>query len=333
MKIVVLQSEALGGYLPYEEMIKEWQRQFEKMNGIDAVVYYKDFAPDNIGALIGDADAVLGLFIRDNTLDKDFFDKHPKLKYISTFSHGFGAFDAALTRERSVTITNTLYGDVTIAQYAMALLLDICHNIALHDDYYKNKIWDTPEKTNGPRIFSRQIELYGKTFGILGLGHIGLWTAKMARGFGMKVIAHSRTKKVGPQYDFIEQVPLDELLKRSDVISIHVPLTPESENLINKKTIAKMKDGVILINTARGALINETDLAEALNSGKVYAAGLDVLAGEPLQKKCPLMCCRNTKITQHIAWMPNEARIRTIQIAAENFKNWLCGHPTSVINA
>lgn len=332
MKVVVLQPEAIGGEPKYEVLMREWKHQLDMIDGIDEVVYHKGYTPENIEAFIGDSDAALGVLIADNMLNEAFLDNHPNLKYIATFAHGFGAFDYELLKSRGVTVTNTIYGGVTIAQYAMALLLDICHNISLHDDFYKNKLWQTDGPKTAYQVLSRQIELYEKTFGVLGLGNIGLWAAKMAHGFGMTVIAHSRRKKEGPEYDFIEQVSFDELLSRSDVISIHLPLSDESKNMINKNSIAKMKDGVIIINTARGEIINENDLIDALNSRKVYAAGLDVVAGEPLKEKSALMNCDHTKITPHIAWAPGETRIRTIKIATENLKNWLEGHPTSVIN-
>ena len=147
----------------------------------------------------------------------------------------------------------------------------------------------------------------------------------------MKVLGYSRHKKEGDKYNFIEQVDLDEVLKRSDVISIHCPLTESTRNLLNKEAFKKMKDGVIIINTARGAIIDEVALKEALDSGKVYAAGLDVVAGEPLSEPCDLMKCENTRITEHIAWLPVESRIRSIKIGCENFFNWKNGHPTSVV--
>ena len=221
---------------------------------------------------------------------------------------------------------------MTIAQYAMAMLLDLCNNVAIHDDFYKHKIWSTPGAAkNGVKILTRQFELYGKTIGIIGLGSIGYRMALMAQGFGMKVIAYSRHKKCGDKYAFIEQVTLDELLNRSDVISIHCPLTEESRNMIDADAIAGMKNGVILINTARGEIIDENALKDALDSKKISAAGLDVVCGEPLDGPIPLMQCDNTRITQHIAFATPEAKIRAIEIAADNLINWYKGTPTSVI--
>ena len=168
--------------------------------------------------------------------------------------------------------------------------------------------------------------------GIIGLGAIGLWTARMAKGFGMKVIANSRHKKTGPQYDGIEQVSMEEIFERSDAISIHCPHTKETENLLNREAFAKMKDGVIIINTARGIIIDEEALLEALESRKVYMAGLDVVANEPPQYQIPLMQSPYTFITSHIAWQPKAARLRAVDLAVKNFRSYLEGMPTSVIN-
>ena len=154
----------------------------------------------------------------------------------------------------------------------------------------------------------------------------------MAKGFGRKVIANSRHKKTGPQYDGIEQVSMEEIFERSDVISIHCPHTKETENLLNREAFAKMKDGVIIINTARGIIIDEEALLEALESRKVYMAGLDVVANEPPQYQIPLMQSPYTFITSHIAWQPKAARLRAVDLAVKNFRSYLEGMPTSVIN-
>ena len=151
-------------------------------------------------------------------------------------------------------------------------------------------------------------------------------------GFDMKVIANSRHKKTGPQYDSIEQVSMEEIFERSDVISIHCPHTKETENLLNREAFAKMKDGVIIINTARGIIIDEEALLEALESRKVYMAGLDVVANEPPQYQIPLMQSPYTFITSHIAWQPKAARLRAVDLAVKNFRSYLEGMPTSVIN-
>ena len=173
----------------------------------------------------------------------------------------------------------------------------------------------------------------GKTLGLVGLGRIGTEVARKCRlAFGMKVIANSRHKKTGPQYDGIEQVSMEEIFERSDAISIHCPHTKETENLLNREAFAKMKDGVIIINTARGIIIDEEALLEALESRKVYMAGLDVVANEPPQYQIPLMQSPYTFITSHIAWQPKAARLRAVDLAVKNFRSYLEGMPTSVIN-
>lgn len=332
MKVVICQGEAIGGRPTREELIRYWKKQLKEIPEVDEVIFHNGFNNRKKDEIAGDADALLGVWIQDCCNDT-FLSNHPKLKYLASFAHGYGEFDREAARKHQITMTNTIYGDVTIAQFAMALLLDICHNVRLQDEYYK-KCMDHYQPFGigcGLRVQSRQIELYEKTMGIIGLGSIGLWTARMAAGFGMKVISYSRHKKADSEYDFIEQVELEELLMRSDVISIHCPLTDESYQMIDRAAIEKMKNGVILINTARGAIIDEEALIEALGNGKIYAAGLDVVDHEPLKERCALMNCSNAVITPHIAWAPEEARYRTVRVATENLKNWIHGMPTSVI--
>lgn len=332
MKVVICQGEAIGGRPTREELLDYWKEQLRTIPEIDEVVFHNGFNVQKRDEIAEGANALLGVWTQD-CCDESFLSNHPELKYIASFAHGYGEIDRETVRRHQVTMTNTIYGDVTIAQFAMALLLDICHNVRLQDEYYK-KCMDRNQIIgigNGLRVQSRQIELYEKTMGIIGLGSIGLWTARMAAGFGMKVIAYSRHEKKGPEYGFIEQVSLEELLRRSDVISVHCPLSEESYHMIDRTSIEKMKDGVILINTARGAIIKEPDLIDALHSGKIYAAGLDVVDHEPLKERCALMDCDNAVITPHIAWAPEEARYRTVRVAVENLKNWIHGMPTSVI--
>lgn len=332
MKVVICQGEYAGGEPSREEMLACWEKELAGITEISEIIYKEKFDPAHPDEMVEDADAILGVWLQKECFNEELFRRHPNLKYIATFAHGFGEIDREAVKRHGITMTNTIYGDVTIAQFAMALLLDICHSIRLQDAYYKRVLDNKTLGYPGTHACTRQIELYEKTFGIIGLGSIGLWAAKMAAGFGMKVIAYNRSIKVGREYDFIEQVSLEELYKRSDVISIHCPATTHTYHMINKDSITQMKDGVILINTARGSIICEEDLIKALNSGKVYAAGLDVVENEPLKERCALMSCENAVITAHIAWVPREARYRTVRIAADNFKNWLQGTPTSVIS-
>jgi len=332
-EVVVFQGDPGTIDLTYEEIEAEWNKMLQTVPQIGKfrIIHQekKRYTFEDYSSQIGNADAALGIWVHKGVINEKLFEAHPNLKYIATLGHGFEDFDVEMTRRRGVTITNTIYGDVTIAQYAMALLMNICHNVTVQSDYTKTGYWkekETNPQASYNQLFVPQIELYQKTMGIIGLGAIGLWTARMAKGFGMKVIANSRHKKTGPQYDGIEQVSMEEIFERSDVISIHCPHTKETENLLNREAFAKMKDGVIIINTARGIIIDEEALLEALESRKVYMAGLDVVANEPLMQS------PYTFITSHIAWQPKAARLRAVDLAVKNFRSYLEGMPTSVIN-
>jgi glycerate dehydrogenase len=334
MKVVVIQEAIIQPDLTAEELSEHW-RKLESISGIELEIKYPEGYPsaEELHEFIGDADAVFGIWINENVINERFLNQHPNLKYIATLGHGWQTFDAGMTRRRGITITNTIYGTQTIAEYAWALLMEVCHHTAAHSDEVKHTDWsDESLQRRFGYVRTPQIELYGKTCGIIGLGSIGFAFAKMAQGFGMNVAAYSRHKKEGSQYDFIHQVGFDTLLAESDVISIHAPLTSSTADMINKDSIAKMKNGVIIINTARGGLIVEQDLLDALNSGKIYGAGLDVLREEPPSGDNPLFHSDKTVITGHIAWLTRESRIRACELAIHNFKSYRDGHPVSVIN-
>lgn len=334
MKVVVIQETIIQPDLTSKELSSYWETLNDFPEVTELVIEHPTGYPDNeeLHKLIGDADAVLGVWISDSNINEEFLSHHKNLKYIATLGHGWGEFNVPMTRKKGIVITNTIYGSQTIAEYAFALLMEVCHHISLHSDKVKLADYTMKAPSDFGHVVTPQIELYQKTCGIIGLGSIGFAFAKMARGFGMHVISYSRHKKTGAEYDFIEQVSLDELLEKSDVISLHAPYTKETANLIDKEAINKMKDGVILINTARGGLIDEVALVEALHTGKIYGAGLDVLKEEPPTKDNPLFHCNNTSITAHIAWLTKESRIRACQMGIENFRNYLDGTPTSVIN-
>ena len=321
----------------FTELSARWDAGLEKLPEVAGwrIIRAKRLTPEKIWEEIGDCDAALGAWITPQLMTEQQIQAHPKLKYLSSLAHGFGEFDAAMTRRYGLTITNTVYGGQTIAEHAIALLFQICRNVAAHAEYTQYGYWE--DRKSDPaapyqKLLSRQIELYGKTFGVIGLGHIGLSAARMAAGLGMRVIAYNRSRKTGREYAGIEQVSLDELYARSDVISLHCPYSSENDKMINRDSIAKMKDGVILINTARGGLIDEDDLYRALMQRKIYMAGLDVLRKEPPEVKIPLMGCPYAVITSHIAWLPKESRLRSVDLAIENYAAWLHGHPQSVIN-
>lgn len=331
MKVLIIQGESMTPGLSTADLKARWA-QFEQYGIAYRIISLPHpITTASLDAALADEDALIGVYITSGLLQESLFQHHPKLKYIATTSHGFEDFDIALTHRYGVTITNTIYGDVTIAQYAMALLLGICHRVQTHhhylkDDYFAQK--DAPFT----KALTRQIELYDKTIGIIGLGAIGYQFAKMTQGFGAHVISYDQRPKQGAQYDFIKQVSLDELLSQSDIISLHCPLTAATTHLIDQHAIDKMKDGVILINTARGKLIDEAALLAGLNSQKIYAAGLDVLTDEAPQERSPLIDHPHCLVTGHIAWLSVEARLRSVDLAVSNYLHYLDGQPTSVIN-
>lgn len=337
MKVVVIPEPILQPDITKEEMDQHW-KVLEQLPEVDElVIQHFDGYPSNeqLHPVIADADAAIGVWVNGSNINRDFLSRHPNLKYVATLGHGFGEFDVEMTKERGMVITNTIYGAQTIAEYAWALLMEVCHHVDLHSKEVKKVDWahaTAEDYATYGQVVTPQIELYGKTCGIFGLGAIGFAFAKMAQGFGMRVISYSRHKKTDPKYDFIEQVDFDTLLQESDVISIHAPLTPSTKDTFDAAAFAKMKDGVILINTARGGLIVEEALLDALNSGKVYGAGLDVLRDEPPKGDNPLLHLNSTSVTAHIAWLTKASRLRAIDIAVENFKQYLNGTPVSVIN-
>lgn len=335
MKVIVMQYGKMIPQMTYEQMVEKWKelpRKIPEVTEYQVVCDDGSYQGEKLDRLVEDADALLGVVISDGLLTEEFWNKHPKLKYIGTLSHGYGRFDKELSRKYGVTITNTIYGNTTIAQYAMALLLDICHSIGVNDEYVKRGYWLEPDKPPFVKSNRKQIELYGKTMGVIGLGAIGRQVAQMAHGFGMHMIGYDKYYQPAGEYDYIESVSLEELLHRADVISLNCPLNEETEGLICKETIEQMKDGVILINTARGRLIKEEDLLEALNSRKVYMAGIDVLSEEPPKKPEGLVVSPYCRVTGHIAWMTEESVMRAVDIGIENYKSYLAGKPVSVIN-
>jgi glycerate dehydrogenase len=321
--------------ITWDEMANEWKK-IKEIDGVDyEIIDYTDFRTSGktlSERIPADADAIFGIWISAQYLFEDFFVTHPRLKYIGGLSHGYGDADFAMTRRHGVVITNTAYGDTTIAEYAFALLLALFHRVELHSDYVKNTKWWEPDPPRYMYAITPQIELAGKTFGVVGLGKIGLCAAKIARGFGMTALGNSRGKKTGPEYDGVEQVSLDEIYARSDIISVHAPATAQTAKLLDAAAFGKMKDGVVILNTSRGSLIDEDALYAALQGGKVSAAGLDVLAEEPPTKPNPLLTHPNVLATAHIAWLPKSSRMRQVTLAIKNYRAYLDGTPVSVIN-
>jgi len=316
-KIVILDGHTLNpGDLSWSD--------FEQLG--DLTVYERTAEAD-ILRRIGDAEIV---FTNKTPLTREKIFACPNLRYIGVLATGYNVVDADAARARGIPVSNIpAYGTDAVAQFSFALLLEICHHIGRHSDAVRAGRWS--ESPDFCFWETPLIELAGKTLGIVGFGRIGRATAKIARSFGMNVIAHSRTETEEGRA-LTEYVPLDALYARSDVISLHCPLTDETRGMINRDSIARMKDGVILINTGRGPLIVERDLADALNAGKVYAAGLDVVSVEPIRSDNPLLYAKNCLITPHIAWAPKEARRRLMAIAVENLRSFLGGAPANIVN-
>ena len=319
MKIVILDGYTENpGDLSWAEM--------EKFG--ELVVY--DRTPVNDAAVIErirDADVV---YTNKTPVSRTAIESSPNLKFIGVLATGYNIVDVAAAKERGIPVSNIpTYGTAAVGQFAIAMLLEICHHVAHHSEaVHKGRwescpdwcFWDYP-----------LIELAGKTMGIIGFGRIGQTTGKIASALGMKVLAYDTfvneaARSIG------EYVDLDTLLKESDVIALHCPLFPETQGIINKNTIAKMKDGVIILNNSRGQLVVEQDLADALNSGKVYAAGLDVVSTEPIRGDNPLLKAKNCLITPHISWAPKESRQRLMDIAIANLKSFVEGSPINVVN-
>ena len=280
-----------------------------------------------IAERIGDAEIVV---MNKTPISRATIDACPNIRLIAVLATGYNVVDYNYARDKGIPVVNVpTYGTASVSQYSIALLLEICHHIGHHSasvhagNWASNPdwcYWDYP-----------LIELEGKTIGIIGFGRIGQAEGRIARAMGMKVLAcdvypNDSGRAIGAYVD------LDTLLAQADVVSLHCNLTPENTGLINKENIAKMKDGAILINNARGQLIVEQDVADALNSGKLAAAGLDVVYTEPIRPDNPLLTAKNCIITPHISWAPKESRQRIMDVTAENIRAFLAGTPQNVVN-
>lgn len=282
-----------------------------------------------IARRVGDADVV---YTNKTPLSAAVIQQAPALKFIGVLATGYNVVDVAAAKEKGIPVSNIpTYGTAAVGQFAIAMLLEICHHVGHHSEAVHAGrwehcadwcFWDHP-----------LIELDGKTMGIIGFGRIGQTTGRLAQAFGMNVLAYDSYRNSALESETCHYVELDEVLTKSDVIALHCPLFPSTEGIINRDTIAKMKDGVIILNNSRGPLIVEQDLADALNSGKVYAAGLDVVSTEPIRGDNPLLSAKNCFITPHISWAPKESRQRLMDIAVANLQAFVDGKPVNVVNA
>ena len=273
--------------------------------------------------------------ILDNKLiiDEEVLSRYPSIRYIGVCATGYNVIDLEAARRHNVTVTNVpAYSTASVAQHTMALLLDLASKITLHSESVRRGGW-----AHSP-VFcyweAPVTELAGRTLGIVGYGSIGRSVARIAASLGMNILVSTRhpEKYTASADDTLHFVSFDEMLSSSDAITFHCPLTDETEHMVNADTISRMKDGVFLINTARGGLVNEADLAAALKSGKVAGAGVDVISEEPMKPDNPLLTAPNILITPHIAWASIEARTRLVNQIAGNLSAWLEGRPVNVVS-
>ncbi|WP_033126982.1 D-2-hydroxyacid dehydrogenase [Eubacterium sp. ER2] len=277
---------------------------------------------------IGDAQIV---YTNKTPLPAEVFERCSNIKFVGVLATGYNVVDVRAAREKNIPVANIpTYGTAAVGQFAIGLLLEICHHIGHHNEAVHNGKWtDNPDWCFWDYPL---IELDGKTMGIIGYGRIGQTTGRIAQALGMNVLAYDSYKNEALESPSCKYSSLDELLRNSDVIALHCPLFPETEKIINRQSIGKMKEGVIIINNSRGPLIDEEALAEALQEGKVAAAGLDVVSDEPIHSDNPLLKAPNCIITPHISWAPKESRKRLMDIAVSNLQSFLEGAPQNVVN-
>ncbi|GHV64281.1 glycerate dehydrogenase [Spirochaetia bacterium] len=300
---------------------------WEGLEKLGELTVYDRTPADKIIERIGSAEAVI---TNKTPVSKETLAACKNIKYIGVLATGYNIVDYETAKAKGILVTNIpTYGTDAVGQFAIALLLEICHHIGHHSQAVNEGRWEK----NADWCFwdFPLIELAGKTMGIIGMGRIGQTTGRIAKAMNMHVIAYDEYPGEAGK-SIAEYVSLDNLFARSDVIALHCPLFPSTQGLINKASIAKMKDGVIILNNSRGPLIVEQDLADALNSGKVYAAGLDVVSTEPIKGDNPLLKAKNCIISPHISWAPKESRKRLMDIAVNNLKGFIDGTPVNVVN-
>jgi glycerate dehydrogenase len=316
MKIVVLDGFAANpGDISWEP-IKE----------LGELVVHDRTRPEDIVERAKDADVVLTNKV---VLSRGVIDQLPNLKYVSVLATGYNVVDTDAARERGVSVSNVpAYSSRSVAQLVFGLILELALHVGHHSDAVRSGRWASSKDF----VFWDYplVELDGLTMGIIGLGQIGKTVADVAQAFGMRVLGYSRNPKTA--YPGVERVGLETLLRESDVVSLHCPLTPETKGLLNAERLSLMKPSAFLINTSRGPVVNEQDLADALNSGSVTGAGVDVLSVEPPTADNPLLSAKNCIITPHIGWATKAARVRLMKITVNNVQSFIGGSPINVVN-
>ena len=301
------------------------------LEALGDVTIYDRVALDDEDEVIRRLDGAEIAVVNKAPVTRRVLESCPNLKLITVTATGYNVVDIACAKEKGIPVCNVPnYGGYSVSQFAIALMLEAClhighHDRTVHEGRWQNSqdwcYWDYP-----------LIELAGKTYGLLGCGRIGIHTAEAAKGLGMHVIAYNRSQSQAAKDLGVEFVELDELFARSDVLGLQMPLMPFNTGIINKENIAKMKDGVIIINNSRGQMVVEQDLADALNSGKVAFAGLDVVATEPIRADNPLLKAKNCIITPHMSWGSRDSRQRIMDCTVGNVRAFLNGKPEHVVN-
>lgn len=315
MKIVVLDGfTANPGDLSWDAIAAQGE-----------LTVYDRTPAEETAARIGDAEAV---FTNKVLITRQVMEACPNLKLISVLATGYNVVDLAAAKDHGITVCNVpAYSTRDVAQLTFALLLEVCHHVGHHTEAVRAGRWSS----SADFCFwdYAPMALYGKTMGLVGFGQIGRAVAKLACAFGMEVLVYARSPREMPEG--CRQCGLEELLAASDVVSLHCPLNDESRELIREETLEKMKDGTILLNTGRGPLLNERDVADALEKGKLSACGVDVASVEPMTADNPLRTAKNCFITPHIAWATGDARKRLLAVSAENLRAWAAGTPQNVV--
>ena len=318
MKIVIL-----DGYTSTGQSRESW----EPLMSMGEVTIYDRTAPEDTVARVGDAEVVLTNKV---CLKSKEIEQLPKLKYIGVLATGYNVVDVEVCSSRGIIVTNVpAYSTESVAQMVFAHLLAITN----HTEHYARQNREGRWSANQDFCYwdTTLTELCGKTFGIVGLGNIGSRVASIAQAFGMRVLAFT-SKDAASLPQGVEKRDMDSLLAESDVVSLHCPLTPETQHLMNRQTLSRMKPSSILINTGRGPLVCEQDVADALNEGRLMAYCADVMDAEPPQADNPLLKCPNAYITPHVAWATIEARARLVDVAIGNVRAFIEGNPRNVVS-
>lgn len=314
MKIVVFERDS----------VTKGDIDYSSLDSVAQVTYYGSMPEGNVCSLIGDAD---GVIVNKTPITASVIKGCKNLKYVGTFATGYNNIDIETAKERGVTVCNVpAYSTDGVAQLTVSFMLYTATSLGSYINSVNAGDWKKSKNFCYYPYFIT--ELAGKTLGIIGFGSIGKRVAEIAKALKMKVIVYSRTKRES-EFEFTS---LEDLLKRSDFVSLHLPLSKQSENLINEETLSFMKPSAVLINTARGGLIDENALAKALKSGKIRASCHDVIGFEPMQEDCPLFGIENCFITPHVAWAGKETRQRLVDVAGENVKKFIEGNPQNVVN-